>query len=660
MLRPEKMTRTVIVGSIEGVDATVECLYDLGVLHLIDFTRPDEEFQLGQPLAGASDASQRLLKLRSMIRSLELEEHEPAAKVPEAEIDNIIEQALVTLDLNTTKKVEAKLKIQSMIRERESEISAVTPFIPFGIPIEYYSGYDNITAITGMCSDDPEEDLSSKIGDFELFTEKLKSEVTVALFVKTGDRAEAARILSQHGYQELKVPKMEGSPKVIVERNTKDIAGLQKNLDRAEKDIEAIRKKFADFIIASEEDLSIEVLKAETPLRIAESANSFVIDGWVPESIMAKMRERLDTESCGRVYVESLESQKEEEPPVKLKHSRAVRPYELFINLVSTPKYTEIDPTIVLFVTFPIFFGFMMGDLGLGAGLVAMGLFLRFTSKSASMRRLGIIVVVAGSMSALFGLFVYCEAFGVPFHPPAENPTEHAWSSLVNIPLHPIIDKLVDVKELLAISLAAGWMHLTIGLGFGMANNWEHKKHALGKLAWILLLFGIFEEIMSVAGNSTVTSKLFNQTLFSPLPSTIVLIIGVKVSVPALVFALVGIAALLVTEGAVVLTEVLSIFANLVSYARLAALAVGHGAMGLAFNTMLFPVILGDNIALSILGALALGASVVVFIFLLGSLSIGIQAIRLNYVEFFLKFFEGGGTDFSPLRYSRKYSVETT
>lgn len=660
MFRPEKMARTVIVGSIDGIDATIECLYDLGVLHLIDFTESDEEFKLGKPLAEASESSQKLVKFRSMIRSLQIEGHAPAEKMPVDDIRKKLDQALVTLDLNTTSKVEARQKIQSLIREREGEIKTLMPFRPFRMPVELYEGYDNISVILGTCAEDPEPNLNAKVRDFEIFKELEKTGFTIALFVRNEDRAEAARVVSGHGYQELKMPKLTGLPLGIIERDTEDIAELQQDLERAEKDLEAIKKDFADFIIASEEDLSIEVLKAETPLRISESANSFVIDGWVPESVMSKMRERIDGDSCGRVYVEMVDAQKEEEPPVKLKHSLVVRPYELFINLVSTPKYTEIDPTIVLFVTFPIFFGFMMGDLGLGAGLVAMGLFLRFTSESAGMRRLGVIVVVAGSMSALFGLLVYCEAFGVPFHPPIDNPTEHSWDSLFNIPLHPIIDKLVDVKELLAISLAAGWMHLTIGLGFGTANNWHHKKHAFGKLAWILLLFGIFEEIMSVAGGSTVTSKLFNQTLFSPLPTTIVLLIGIKVSVPAMAFALAGIAALLVTEGPVVLTEVLSIFANLVSYARLAALAVGHGAMGLAFNTMLFPVILGHNILFSVLGALALGASVVVFIFLLGSLSIGIQAIRLNYVEFFLKFFEGGGTDFSPLRYSRKYSVEET
>src|SRR4030042_263236 len=124
MLRPEKMTRAVVVGSIESLDVTIECLYELGVLHLIDFTKQDEEFKIGQPLPKASGSSQKLLKLRSMIRSLSLEEHRPLEKMPISDINLRMEQALVTLDLNTANKAEAKQKIQVLTREKEGGVRA--------------------------------------------------------------------------------------------------------------------------------------------------------------------------------------------------------------------------------------------------------------------------------------------------------------------------------------------------------------------------------------------------------------------------------------------------------------------------------------------------------------------------------------------------------
>jgi V/A-type H+-transporting ATPase subunit I len=121
-----------------------------------------------------------------------------------------------------------------------------------------------------------------------------------------------------------------------------------------------------------------------------------------------------------------------------------------------------------------------------------------------------------------------------------------------------------------------------------------------------------------------------------------------------------GVIALPITEGMIAMTEVLGLFTNIMSYMRLAALATGKGAVAMAFNTMFFPLIFeSGNIALIVLGAIMLFIAQTFFVFILGSLSAGIQAIRLNYVEFFLKFFEGGGTDFSPLKYERKYTVAT-
>lgn len=662
MLRPEEMTRAVVVGSIESLDVTIECLYELGVLHLIDFTEQDEEFKIGQPLANASDASQKLLKLRSMIRSLSIDSHKPTDKMETLEIRKSLEQALVTLDLNTSKKAETRQRIQSLIREKETEIKVLEPFVGFGIPVEDYEGFEAIFSAAGTCRTDPEAALRSKFLDIEVFKDPRKGDLVVAVFAKASDRPDVLKSLMEHGFQESKLPKVTGEPSKIIERNRADIARLETDLARTESDLEAIRKKFADLIVASEEDLAIEVMKAETPLRIAASTNSFVIDGWIPTSHVADLQKTLDSLCCGLAFVETLPVEEHEEPPVKLKNPKPVKPFEFFIDLVSTPKYNEIDPTIVLFITFPLFLGFMVGDLGFGACLMALGIFIRakFTGSPDAMK-LGVIIVAAGLMASLFGVFVFAEAFGVPFHPPEESPDEYSWEAVVNIPVHPVLEKMHDVIEMLAISLLAGWLHLMLGYILGIVNTYRHNmKHAVAKVAWMLVLFGIFAEVMLVAGDASITSSAVNSTMLSPLPTTAMNVAGIPLSYAALAFIIAGIVVLPVTEGPLALTEVAGVLTNLVSYTRLAALAVGKGGMAMAFNTMFFPMMFeSGNIAIAIIGAVLLFITQAFFVFFIGSLSAGIQAIRLNYVEFFLKFFEGGGTDFSPLKYDRKHSVVT-
>jgi len=595
-----------------------------------------------------------------MIRSLELEGYKPGQMLTTDEIEKRLEQALVTLDLNTTSKVEAKQKIVNLIREKEGEIRALEPFQGFSVPIENYDGYSSVSVFAGICKEDPIESVKVRLKEFEIFTRQLKGAFAVALFVGNKEKAEASKVLSEVGYQETKIPKLTGHPAAVIAKNREEISDLEKDLARIEADLDGIRKRFADFIIASEENLSIKVLKAETPLRFAASANSFVIDGWVPKSKVESLKSALN-KSCGGVtYLETIEPEKEE-PPVKLKNPELVKPFEFFINLVSTPKYEEIDPTLILFITFPLFFGFMIGDLGFGISLFALGAVIRWKFKSPDAQKLGAIILAGGLMASVFGLVVFAEAFGVPFHPPPEQPDEHSWEVLANLPFHPLLDKMRDSMEMIAISIVAGWIHLTLGFAFGFVNHYSRsKKHAAGKIAWLLVLLGLFTEIMVIAGGATETSRFVNSTILSPIPDITTVVIGIDLSLPALGLILAGIVGIAVLEGGMALTEVVGVFTNLVSYARLAAMAIGKGAVAVAFNFMLFPLIFeSGNIVVAILGAVALFVCQAFFVFFIGALSSGIQAIRLNYVEFFLKFFEGGGTDFSPMRYERKYSVIT-
>ncbi|MCJ2532499.1 MAG: V-type ATP synthase subunit I [Candidatus Thermoplasmatota archaeon] len=662
MFRPEQMTRVVVVGSMDSLDATIECLFDLGALHLIDFTE-GEDFNIGQPFPRASPASQKLLKLRAMIRALEIDNHKPSQKMSVEEIEETLDQALVTMDLNISGKVESKQRIHALVREKESEIRALEPFSSFGLRVEDFVGYESVSVLAGLCKADPEASLKAKIGEYELFKSSAAGGLALALFVRKDRQLDAGRILGEHGFQEIKFPEITGRIDKVVDKSRADVVDLQKDLERIESELESSRKRFADRITASEEHLAIEVMKAETPLRIATSQHSFVIDGWMPTAKVEEIHCELEETCSGLAFIETTPADHEDEPPVKLRNPFPARPFEFFISLVSTPRYRELDPTLVLFVTFPLFFGFMIGDIGFGIGLFLLGLVMRLKLKEyPDLKRLGTIILAGGLVASVFGLFVFAEAFGVPFHPPEGAHDEHSWEVVANIPIHPMLDKMHDIKELLAISILAGWLHLTLGFVFGFMNHMKHNmRHALAKLAWLPILFGMFAEMMVIAGNATATSEMMNATVLALLPDVTIAVVGTTVSIPAVLLIVAGVVALPFTEGALALTEVIGLFTNLVSYTRLAALAVGKGAMALAFNTMLFPLIFDSgNIGIAIAGALALFVTQMFFVFFLGALSAGIQAIRLNYVEFFLKFFEGGGVDFEPLKYERRHSTGKT
>jgi V/A-type H+-transporting ATPase subunit I len=130
---------------------------------------------------------------------------------------------------------------------------------------------------------------------------------------------------------------------------------------------------------------------------------------------------------------------------------------------------------------------------------------------------------------------------------------------------------------------------------------------------------------------------------------------GLRVPIFSIYFLIIGFIMLSVFEGALAAMEILGVVGNMASYMRLAAVGVAKGATALAFNTMFLPMIVGGNIIFIIIGGLML-VMMHALIFLLGTMSAGIQALRLNYVEFFLKFYEGGGTKFKPFGYVRRYT----
>jgi V/A-type H+-transporting ATPase subunit I len=135
---------------------------------------------------------------------------------------------------------------------------------------------------------------------------------------------------------------------------------------------------------------------------------------------------------------------------------------------------------------------------------------------------------------------------------------------------------------------------------------------------------------------------------------------GIGILVPYASVALLGLGTALAVacEGGMAAMEVLGVLSNILSYTRLAAIGVAKAAMALAFNILLIPLVISGNIGYVVAGWFLLVLSHML-VFVLGGLSSGIQALRLNLVEFFMKFYKGGGTKFNPFGYLRRYTQDS-
>jgi V/A-type H+-transporting ATPase subunit I len=641
MLRPEKMDRVVLVGPREELDGVTEILYDLKLVHLVDYRGGDDAFRIGKPSEKAATISEDLVKIRSISSIIE------AAKVKkpsEAEVSGDVHQNIKTLEINISEEDSGRKRAQSLIAELDTRVAELAPFAELGFDLDVYSGYGSLEVFVGHMARDVEglEDVSP---EHELF----RSGEAIALFVPK-ERAEATRdLLSRQGFSALDPPEGSGDPRARLADLREQKEKWQKRLSEIDERLSKLRERYAGFVLAAERRLDAEIEKAEAPLRFATSDHSFVIDGWVPADKYEALKSKI--EEFDPMFISVVEGE-EEGIPTLLKNAKPVKPFESFIHLFSTPSYKELDPTLILALIFPIFFGFMIGDAGYGALWLVLGGLMVWKLPKGGFKDLMFAITLGGFFAFIFGIFLFGEAFGMPF---VAEEGMMGWNTSmgINIPIHSVLSKLENPVELILLSVVAAFIHLGIGFLFGFFNEWSHnRKHAIAKLAWLFILTGLFMIIFARAALWPGFGRTVNGTLFGWVPGGGMTLdtLGFAASNPmpfaALAVIIGGIIALVFTESALAPVEVVGLFANMMSYSRLAGVAMAKAATAEAFNTIVFTAAApgGAFIALGFLLAFIFHA----IIFLLGAVSAGIQAIRLNYVEFFLKFFKGNGTMFRP------------
>jgi len=678
MFKPREMKRTLIIGAKQDVEKTIELLHSLEVIHIIDFkpSKTEEQVNLGAPTEKASAISQRLLKLRSSAQLLALEREKPSVseKISEKQIKRDINLKIQDLELSVISLIETKTRIEEHFRKIDDRIRQLQPFAAMDIPLENYQGYDHVTVFTGYVREMKKlkEGLIRVTDEYEFFTSEDEDQM-VALFIAKPYVEDAGKLLSECNFTEVKLPEGKGLPKQFIEKWTIQQKELSDKLIQTTKDILEFKKRYAEFILASEEYLAIEVQKAEAPVLFGTTEHSFIIDCWIPTHDLKQVKEVLEKEMAGSLYLEEIEVKQEDEPPTLLKNPRPVRRFEFLLEVYSIPNYRDMDPSFILSLIFPLFFGLMIGDIGYGILLILFGvLFMKKFKDSEGFSNIGWYIIIAGVFACLFGLFLFGDMLGLPFQPPLGETGQavYSWSTLlgVHIPIPSVIHKMesLGMTQLLVISIIAGFLHLALGLLIGIIVERKHNRnHAITKVGLLFVLTALTLLIFVMADwtigqwlkplkDSVVAPLLWNYLI--PLVKTGFSFGGLLVPYISVVFGLLGIIMIIIVTGGFGLVEVLEVTSHLMSYTRLAAICVAKAAMAFAFNMIGLGLILSGNIAIGLVGVILL-IFMQLMVFSLGALSSGIQAVRLHYVEFFMKFYKGEGIKFNPFRYIRKYTT---
>lgn len=413
---------------------------------------------------------------------------------------------------------------------------------------------------------------------------------------------------------------------------------LRRRLDILDRYTEGLRKEMGQALLELYHSYREyeEILKAMR--QSAFSAKAMFITGWMD----AKDKQRLVAilrDICGERFM--VADSRDPNAPVRLMNIRFFKPFEIIVRMMGMPANSEIDPTPLAALTFVLVFGLMFGDLGQGLVLAATGLILKFISKKKGREDLaqaGGILFICGLWAAFCGI-LYGSLFS----------SEHLIPALW---IHPA----ENIMALFSVTILLGAVIIVVGLCVNIINaliNADYPEAFLEKKGMAVLILYCAIVLMSVRYAALKQSPASWE-------------IGAFIVLPLVVFSLRGVLgpvlykakaphdlAEYITETVMDVVEMaLGMFANTVSFIRVGAFALSHAGLSIVTYTLAG---MADP-ALKSVGAVAIIVFGNIFIIGFEGLICGIQSMRLEYYEFFSKFYKGDGVVFSPFVLKTKMS----
>lgn len=602
MIYPEKMLRVTIVSPKIYLKDVINALYNAKALHIQKF-KPKEGISIGEPLKDAEKISELILKLNAIKSHLKFRQGKVTGLTLN-EIENVIERIKKEVKRISDKEKEYIERLKN-IRE---EIVQLEFIISCGIhSLSVLQEYKNVFILAGQI--DKIHILRDSLNEFDVivfYSEKRHGKHNVIIFGRNSEREKILIKLSEIGFDRMELKtdwKFEEAEKEL-EKLKSEKEEIEKKLMKVKNQFEILSKRYGKMLFGIEKKLTEMIRKSEAPLYFASTKFTFIITGWIPENYKETLISAVKKISEG-IYVRI---EKCHDGPTKLNNPKLIKPFEFFVNLYTLPKLGEIDPTFLVFFTFPLFYGMMLGDIGYGLVILCVFTFLKFKLKR--FQNLIDITILSAIFTIFFG-FLFGEFFGA--------------EEIFGYHLHPYLHRLHEMNELILISIIFGLVHITVGFIFGFVNELKEegiKKAVLTKLSWLIIETG---------------GVLFALNMFGVMKVNAWLSVGLF---------FIGVIMLGIGEGFMGLVELPSLLSNILSYARLAAVGLASASLAVLVNDMAGGMFQSGGIFIIMgMGILLIGHTINI---LLGMLDAFLQSLRLHYVEMFTKFYHGNGTPYKP------------
>ena len=653
MLVAEKMNRVSVIILREDLEGVLEEIARLGVLHPARLEEVDEwakdlaSMGVEQLSAEYAKRQRRLQQLLEGISSQQLKTQEGRVEEIHSLELGQIDQAVAAIETRLEPLLSARAALVGKQNELKSLLNQLGMLTPSGVPIRSLMQSTFLSSAIGVIHESQLPRLRRLLGAapsvvFPYQTDDEQFRVICVMLRR--DKETLEQSLREVGFRETALPQDLNKVSSEVESGVaRDIAALETELSRVTKDIQSAQSDVLPELLTVSRNVeaALLLLSIENYCKVTDRTCLFA--GWAPrertDELVATMRKKTKGRAVVKVVdAETIQNVKEGkiEVPVLVKLPLFLKPFRMLVEGYGIPSYRMIDPTLFVAVTFLLMFGMMFGDVGHGLVLVAGGILL--VMKSGRFHDIGRLAVYCGASSAVFGM-LYGSVFGL------ETVIPTLW-----------VKPLENITTLFKVAIGFGVVVVSLGLVLNMINSL--RMHAF--------LRGFFDEsgpLIAIAywAGVGVGIKFFLYTEGPFRPGAILLFIVLPMAVffaKGPILRLAGRQEKAFPEGVITylvegLVEVMEILmgylANTVSFIRVAAFGLAHAGLFVAVFSMADAVSGGPGGKVTSWLVLIVGNVIVI---LLEGLVVTIQALRLEYYEFFGKFFKGVGSKYEPVGFS--------
>ena len=535
---------------------------------------------------------------------------------------SVIEGKLAALDAETS-----ELKSNKSLANRLSNFD-------MDLALLKDSKYTSTTVgrINAESASEIKNELSNLTDELEIFTVPMDDKegeiITVVTLKEFSD--DVYSTLRKFDFEKIEIGDVEGTPQHIISKADSRLLTIESERESVKKELRAVAEQWDDEILALKEQLENEKEKNEILSSFVQTKDAYVLEAWVPVKDTEKVEQLVEKSSDGHCAFETIEVEgtDDEDVPVLQQNGWYSKPFEYLVDMYSPVRYNAMDPTIFVAITFPFFFGFCLTDAiyGLVVSLIGVVLLKGLGKVKESMHSFGWILIWSGLWAFILGMIT--NGFIGDF------PERIAGFRLPTV--FAPVEAFKNPQNILIIAIAIGLLYVNIGFVLGAINNFRYGrvKEAIGsQLCWFVFEAGI---------------ALIALGYMMPAIGMIGMALGG-------VLVLVTIGLLIWANGAYGVMDIFGFMGDVLSFARLLALCLATGGIAMTVNILavmvngMVPVV---GIILAII--VFIGGHIANFAFqVLGAF---INALRLNYVEFFAQFFEEGKGKFEAFKAKRTFT----